>query len=57
MVELIKSGKYIEIQIHGEIDLMNDIGKITISRSEYISQKEVIDNLINKFQMIQFIIY
>ncbi len=36
---------------------MNDIEKITISRSEYILQKEVIDNLINKFQMIQFIIY
>ena len=48
---------YVEIQIHGKVDLINDVEKITIPQNVYNTNKHIIDNFIWKYNMIDVIIY
>ena len=48
---------YIEIQIHGEINIQTDINKITLSKSLYDLNKTSIDNFRTIYPQIIFEIY
>ena len=48
---------YIEIQLHGKIDLTQDIEKITMSSKTYDTNKILVEQFINKYPFIQFELY
>lgn len=48
---------YVEIQIHGKVDITNDVKKITIPNATYKLNKQIVDNFISKYNMIDVIIY
>lgn len=48
---------YIEIQLHGEINLKRDVEKITLSNITYLINKNIVDNFIKQYPEIQVIIY
>ena len=48
---------YIEFQIHGIVDLTQDVEKITMSKTTYEANKELVDKFISKYYMIDVIIY
>ncbi len=48
---------YVEIQLHGTIDITRDVEKFTISNDKYLINKTVIDKFINKYHNIDIIIY
>lgn len=52
-----KMRTYIEIQIHGDINLLNDIDKITISNSKYNLNKEIINKFIKTYPNIIIEVY
>ena len=53
----LKFTSYVEIQLHGEINIMKDVEKITMSNNVYQQNKILIDKFIAKYPMIEFIIY
>ena len=48
---------YVEMQIHGMVDLTQDVEKITMLNSTYQANKQIVDNFISKYYMIEVIIY
>jgi hypothetical protein len=52
-----KFTSYVEIQLHGDINIMNDVQKITMSNNVYQQNKNLIDKFIAKYPMIEFDIY
>ena len=48
---------YIEIQLHGIIDLTKDVEKITMDNKIYNLNKELVDKFIKKYPTIEVLIY
>jgi len=48
---------YVEIQLHGLVDLTKDVHQISISDNVYQKNKNLVDNFINKYPMIEVIVY
>lgn len=64
LIQLIENNKpvsnllsYIEIQLHGIIDLTRDVEKITMDGKTYQTNKNIVDNFIAKYPIIEVIIY
>ena len=50
-------GQYIEAQIHGNIDITQDIDNIRISKDKYDNNKVIIDKFIAKYPTIEILVY
>lgn len=48
---------YVEIQLHGNIDITRDVEKITIPNESYKHNRTLVDEFIEKYPMIDLIIY
>lgn len=48
---------FVEIQLHGQVDITKDVEKITLPNAIYNKNKTLVDNFINKYPTIEVIIY
>jgi hypothetical protein len=52
-----KFRSYVEIQLHGVVDLTKDVQQITMTNDVYQKNKNLVDNFINKYPMIEVVVY